>query len=316
MAIEVLRVSANLLRVSRRIRPTHIFVPDFEAVLRNAPALFWQRLRGARVIMRLGNAPSPGRFYEWMWRHLIDPLVDRFVVNSDFTRRELLAVGVSGDKVEMIANMPARRPVGSTSDGPRIAGRVIFVGQIIPEKGLDLLLDAVAILRASGIDATLDVVGSVDGWESPTYAGHRSMIRERAARPDLAGAVNFVGWREDVPALMAQSALHCCPSRPEQRESFGNVVLEAKAAGLPSVVTASGGLPELIAHRDDGWVCTEATPEALAEGIGYFLSSPDERGRAGAAALASVARYSEQRFVCAWNQVFRIVKKDEIDARA
>jgi glycosyltransferase involved in cell wall biosynthesis len=193
---------------------------------------------------------------------------------------------------------------------------VIFVGQIIPEKGLDLLLDAVAILRASGIGATLDVVGSFDGWESPTYAGHRSMIRERAARPDLAGAVNFVGWREDVPALMARSALHCCPSRPEQRESFGNVVLEAKAAGLPSVVTASGGLPELIAHRDDGWVCTEATAEALAEGIGYFLSRPDERGRAAAAALASVARYSEQRFVCAWNKVFRTANKDEIDARA
>ena len=59
-------------------------------------------------------------------------------------------------------------------------GRVIFVGQIIPEKGLDLLLDAVAILRARGVDATLDVVGEMDGWEAPSYRGHRT--RSESAR--------------------------------------------------------------------------------------------------------------------------------------
>ena len=76
---------------------------------------------------------------------------------------------------------------------------MIFVGQIIPDKGLDLLLDAIALLRGRGVDATLDVVGDIDGWEAPEYRGHRAALRDRAARPDLAGAVNFSDYREDVP---------------------------------------------------------------------------------------------------------------------
>ena len=207
MIVEVLRVSGNLLRVARRIRPTHILMPDFETVLRNAPALVWLRAGGARVVLRLGNAPSPGRFYERLWRHGIARLVDRFVVNSDFTRRELIAVGIDrgqdSDDCQHAARgvQTASRPLP-----PRDSGRVIFVGQIIPEKGLDLLLDAVALVRARGLDATLDVVGAIDGWESPTYGGHRAAIRERAARADLAGAVRFLGWREEVPGLLRRAS--------------------------------------------------------------------------------------------------------------
>jgi glycosyltransferase involved in cell wall biosynthesis len=275
MAIEVLNVSRDLLRVSRRINPTHVFVPDYQAVLRNAPALFWLRLRGVRVIARLGNAPAPGRFYRLLWRYMVAPFVDCFVANSDFTRREMLAVGIDGDKVITINNMSARRPVPSHANGSRIAGRVIFVGQIIPEKGLDLLLDAIALLRARGVDATLDVVGDMDGWESPTYRGHRAALRERAQRADVSVAVAFLVWREDVPALMSRASVHCCPSRPEQREAFGNVVLEAKVSGLPSVVMPSGDLAELVAHRRDGWVCGQVDAATLAEGLEFFLTQPE-----------------------------------------
>ena len=109
MLVEVVRVSGNLLRVSWRVRPTHVLVPDFEAVLRNLPALAWLRARGVRVISRLGTAPPPGRFYATLWRRIIDPVVDRFVANSEFTRRELLAHGIAAEKIETIENMAPRR---------------------------------------------------------------------------------------------------------------------------------------------------------------------------------------------------------------
>jgi glycosyltransferase involved in cell wall biosynthesis len=200
--------------------------------------------------------------------------------------------------------MPGRRRRAWNPHAKRIPGRVIFVGQIIPEKGLAPLLDAIAMLRATGVDATLDVVGDMDGWEAPAARGYRAAIRERAGRADLDGAVSFLGWREDVPELMSRASLHCCPSLPEQREAFGNVVLEAKGSGLPSVVTPSGDLPELVAHRVDGWVCEEASAEAVAEGLQYFLRCPQERVRAGTAALASAERYSAERFGAAWHAVF------------
>src|SRR5205814_2213197 len=83
-------------------------------------------------------------------------------------------------------------------------------------------------VRARGVDATLDVVGDMDGWAPIGDVGYRAGLRERAGRHDLSGVVAFLGHREDVPTLMSRASVHCCPSRPEIREAFGLVVLEAK----------------------------------------------------------------------------------------
>ena len=132
--------------------------------------------------------------------------------------------------------------------------------------------------------------------------GTRCAAAPRCA--DLAGAVTFLGWREDVPALMARASLHCIPSRPEQREAFGNVVLEAKLSGLPSIVGPSGELPDLVVHRETGWVCHEATAEDLAQGIAFFLDNAERLQSSGRAALASAAAYSPERFSESWSRVF------------
>jgi glycosyltransferase involved in cell wall biosynthesis len=314
MAIEVVRVSVDLLRVAHRVAPTHVFLPDYQAVLRNVVALIYLRLRGVRMIARLGNAPAAGRFYRLLWRYAVDPFVDCFVCNSEFTRREVLALEIDPAKVVTIPNMPTRRATPWNATAQQVPGRIVYVGQIIPEKGLDVLLDAVALLRQRGIDATLDVVGEMDGWESPAYRGHRASLRARSTRADLDGVVTFLGWREDVPALMSRASVHCCPSRLEQREAFGNVVLEAKMSGLPSVVTMSGDLPELVVHRETGWVCPEITAEGLAEGLEFFLTRPADLARAGRAALASADNFSEARFAAAWSAIFDLHPAEAIHA--
>lgn len=306
MLTEMVRVSLDLLRVAQRIRPTHVLLPDFYAALRNFPALLLLRARGVRVIARLGTAPPPGAFYRHLWRRVIDPVVDLFVANSNFTRRELLAHGIDVDKVETIENMAPRRTAAAPA-GAKVPRRVIFVGQIIPAKGLDLLLEAIARLRGRGLDATLDVVGDIDGWEPPESQGHHASLRTRAGQPDLAGAVNFLGFSEEVPTLLRRASLHCCPSRLDHREGFGLVVLEAKLAGIPSVVTPSGNLPEMIEHARDGWVCQRVDADAIAEGLEYFLTRPEHLTAAGRAAAESARRYNDQRFASAWTRVFTAV---------
>jgi glycosyltransferase involved in cell wall biosynthesis len=104
--------------------------------------------------------------------------------------------------------------------------------------------------------------------------------------------------------LMAAASVHCCPSRAEQREGFGVVVLEAKRAGIPSVVTPSGALPSLIRHGVDGWVCPRFSAADIADGLEYFLSDPDRLRAAGAAAHASADQFSHERFVDGWSAVF------------
>ena len=314
MAWEILRVSGHLLSESRRIRATHVFIPDFLTAIRNAPALLWLRSRGTTVIAKLGNAPDQSSFYRWLWRWVVNPLIDVFVCNSEFTRGELLRHGIAVQKAVTIPNaMPPRRQP-TNADAVRIPGRVIYVGQIIPDKGLDLLIDAMAILRSRGIEATLDVVGDMDGWEPASFRGYRARLRERASHPDLQGAVTFLGYREEVPALMARASVHCCPSLPAIREAFGLVVLEAKAAGLPSVVTPSGNLATLVDHRRTGWVCGEASVADLAEGLAFFLLDPSRLTAARAAAIASAGDYSEERFASAWMTMFGCAIEESICA--
>jgi glycosyltransferase involved in cell wall biosynthesis len=305
LAWDIAATSAALWRDARALRATHVLVTDFVVVLRNLPALALLRLGGTHVVMKVGNAPDSSPFYDRLWRWMVAPFVDMFVANSQFTAAALRQVGVAERKVSVIAHAAPRRPPADDPP-PFDARRVVFVGQMIPWKGPDLLLDAVAALVARGIDVTVDLVGDIGGWESPVWAGYQARLRQRAAQPDLAGRVRFLGRREDVPALLASAAVHCVPSQPEQREAFGVVVVEAKEAGVPSVVTPYGGMPELIEHRRDGWVCADGTAASIAEGLEYFLVDAERREEAAAAARRSAGRVSHAAFARAWRGLFSI----------
>jgi glycosyltransferase involved in cell wall biosynthesis len=84
---------------------------------------------------------------------------------------------------------------------------------------------------------------------------------------------------------------------------MANVVLEAKAAALPSVVTTSGALPELVEHQVDGWIA-EDTATGIAAGLRYFLENDARRERAGLAARRSLTRFSRGTFERAWLEEF------------
>jgi len=261
----------------------------------------------------VGNAPDRSPFYNALWRFIVAPQTERMLANSRFTAAALAAVGVPARKISVIPNAAPARPHGGEPEAFD-PGRVIYVGQMIPPKGPHLVLEAVAALAARGVDARIDLVGDIDGWESPAWAGYHARLRARAGEPDLAGRVRFLGRREDVPALLAASAVHCVPSSLEIREAFGVVVVEAKQAGVPSVVTPSGGLPELIEHRRDGWICGDATAASIAEGLEYFLTNAASRDEAAAAARRSAQRVSHAAFARAWLEVFGITPASTVEA--
>jgi len=303
---DVLATSFGLLRDSWRFRPTHILLPEFQAVLRNAPALLMLRAAGCRVLLRLGNPPDTGIFYGRLWRWVINPLVSGYVANSRYTQNELLALGVPARKVQFIYNtLPTRATDEMQMTADHDPRKVIFVGQIIPEKGLDLLLEAVAQLHAQGFNLKLDVVGDMSGWEPPNRVGYHASLRARAEQSDLSGLVNFLGYRDDVIALMSRAGIHCCPSRSE---GFGIVNVEAKRAGIPSVVFPVAALPELIKHREDGWICSDESVAALVEGLRYYLECPERQSRAGENARASLAGFSRELFAERWILIFNQVQ--------
>jgi glycosyltransferase involved in cell wall biosynthesis len=311
---DILATSSGLLRDSWNFRPTHILLPEFMAALRNAPALMILRMVGVKVVMRLGNPPAPSRFYRRLWKWVIDRLVDQFVCNSQYTEKELLAYGVPKRKVSYVYNTVPTRPGLNSNGSVHDWRKIIFVGQLIPEKGVHVLLDAVGLLATKGWDVKLDVVGAMEGWEAPPFAGYRRSLLKRASEPDLAGRINFLGYCDDVHSLLAQAGIHCCPS--QEPEGFGIVVLEAKMASIPSVVTPRGALPELIRHGEDGWICADISALALAEGIEKFLPDPPLTRAAGKAASASLERFGRERFEQQWWEVFaqgQKLEKSKVD---
>jgi glycosyltransferase involved in cell wall biosynthesis len=298
---DIVSSSASVLVASVVRRPQVVFLWSFASALKNWPALLLLRCLRFEIVLRSGNAPALGRRQRWIWKRLVDAVVDVHVANSDFIASEVAATGIRTQKIRVIRNVRPESP----GPGPVAPNepRVIYVGQAIPEKGVLEFLDALLLLRGRGVRFTAVLVGRFHGWEHGAYKGHKEAIKAKvAAFPP--GIVEVLGEREDVTTLMRSASVHCCPSQERQREGLANVVLQAKAAGIPSVVTPSGALPEMVRHRVDGWICRGFGPEELAEGLAYFLVDRETARAAGReAGLWSDPAYLHETVQRQWREL-------------
>ena len=158
--------------------------------------------------------------------------------------------------------------------------RLLFVGNLIPRKGLHILLEA--IRRLPDHACTLTVVGSMQA--DPAYARR---IQRQAAASQLEGRVHFCGtvtgavlanWLRDSHVL-------CVPS---SYEGFGIVYLEGMGFGLPAIATTAGGAGEIITHDQDGFLVPPEDAGVLAERL---ASLHNDRRRLLEMSLAARQRY-------------------------
>ncbi len=294
MAWDILRTSGGLLRDAWRFRATHVFIPDHTAVIRNAPALALLRLFGVDIIFRMANGPERGSFYDTLWGRVLPRFVTTFVPISRFSRTRLTETGVPARKIHLIRNAVSRRLVDDRTDGDvvRLAARrrtILTVGQIAPFKGTHLAADAVLRLVANGYDVQGIVVGALPGWPADLAAYARHLVERTRA----GGRVHFVGARENVHAIMQASYVLAAPIL--QEETFGNVLLEARHAGLPIVTFDLGALGELVEDRQTGLVCPATDLDALIDALRYLLDRPDERARMSVQSLAASVSADEDR---------------------
>jgi glycosyltransferase involved in cell wall biosynthesis len=167
------------------------------------------------------------------------------------------------------------------ADGlPRTGSTLLFVGRLERRKGVDVLLEALKRLRATGHDVYLTIVG--DGPE-------RSVRERQAADALLRTAVTFAGACDEngVAEAMRTADLLIVPSLSE---GLPVVIIEALASGVPVVATAVGGNPELVRDGETGLLVPPADPDKLAAAIVRLLSDPDLRRRMGVAGRRLVCR--------------------------
>jgi glycosyltransferase involved in cell wall biosynthesis len=228
------------------------------------------------------------------------PLAETIIVNSvgirDFAiaeegaRAERIVVIPNGVCVEDYAHPIERAALRAELGQPQHRRLIGSVGRLTHQKGLDLLIAALARIAAQDVDLLLVGVGE-----------EQQRLQAQAAALGLADRVHLVGYRRDVPRLLGALDLYVHPAR---FEGMPNALLEAMAAGCPIVATAVDGNRELIEDGVHGWLVPPEDVEALSRAIDAALAAPTLAAQYGAAAQHRAEHvFSVEAMVDAWEAI-------------
>lgn len=196
---------------------------------------------------------------------------DAVIAVSQHLRQRALSMGADPHRTHIVHN---GIDTATFSPGPRDAARfrlgvsspeplILFVGNLVPVKGLDVLLDALASLTRSGVAYQCACIG-----EGPLKAHLTARVRSL----ELSSRVHLLGGRshDELPDWYRAASLVVLPSRSE---GIPNVLLEAAACSTPIVASQVGGIPEIVPAES---MVPAGDPAALADRIARFL---DPSGR-------------------------------------
>ena len=190
---------------------------------------------------------------------------------------DLLARGYPRGRVRLVENAVDEEPFeecwrGREAAGFPASGRVVFVGRVLEPKGVLELVDAAALLRdLPGFRLVVAGRGAAE-----------EALRARAAGLGITDGIDFVGYVDDVPALLRDADTIALPSHSE---GMPRVLMEAAAAGVAIVGTDIPGIRDLVTHGENGLLVPLRDPAGLAGAIRRVLSDDDLR-----AGLARTAR--------------------------
>lgn len=277
--LSVARTAWRLLRLKRGF--THLHAQSLKAhVYCWLPGL----LSGIPVIWHHHDI-MPHTRANSLWLRVLALGARRIVVPSSAARDALVAAGVADGKIAVVRNgFPVERWRVRTG---RSAGlfRVIFVGEISQRKGADLL-PRISDLLGDGF--LIRVAG--EGLSDPSFAHE---VQRSAQGAVASGRMEFLGRRNDVPALLQEADAILVPSR---EDPLPTVVIEASLSGVPCVGAPVGGMPELVENGVTGFLVDGA--EAMAEKLRHLARHPEERVKMGLAARAlAEERFSIRRVV-------------------
>lgn len=281
--------TVRLARMMHRVRPAVVYVNTMTVPVWISAA----RLARIPVVCHVHEAEESDSGLVLKGLHAPLRLATSLIANSRAAIAAMVAVFPSLERrtrlvYNGIPGTPAEPAVASADpDGPY---QVVAVCRLSPRKAPDVALEAVATLRAAGREVALTVYGTPFAG----YEWYEQQLRDRAARPDLAGAVTFGGYVSPVwDALAAADAVVA----PSLREPFGNAVVEAQFARRPVVAAATLGHLETVIEGETGLLVPPNDVPALAAALARLMDDPAlARHVADVGREQAVRRFSVERY--------------------
>ncbi len=281
-----LNQSRNPIGVLRAAQLFHkhlqIFQPDVvHAHMRTGLLLawFWRHFERYALVGHVHNVHDP--------QSVLMGLADRVIAVSESVGKTIAAWGIPRRKVRVVLNRTlngARQPRLKEIEPATLARpAIVTVCGMNPRKGIEELLTAFDQIAPKFRKAHLYLVG--DGPE-------RGWFELLARRSPNYSRIHFEGYSATPHAYMLSADVFVLAAR---RESFGLVLLEARAAGCAIVATNADGIAEALDHGRSGMLVPPRDPSALAGALGYMLGNDKERMEWRRRAKLGIEEYSIER---------------------
>lgn len=230
---------------------------------------------------------------------------DRSVALSPVMRERIRAHGVPSDRIALIPNGLDPEEIGLTAAPASDPAhwhhqplRLLFVGRLDPVKGIEVMLEALALAVQAGMELQLDLIGS-----GPPH--RMRQLEQRSYQLGIDATVRWLGSqpRHSLAAHYGCSHLVLVPSLDD---SLPTVVLEAMACGRPVLGSAVGGIPYLLGDGECGVLVPASQPRSLAEALGRLDGDRSTLAALGAAALARSQNFTWAANVQALEALLRV----------
>lgn len=279
-------------RMSRILDPlkldvVHVHEPTLPAV--GAAATMMAK---APVVGTFHAAGAASAFYE-RWRPLAERILASITLNIvvSETARQTIIPHFPGE-YRVIPNGIDIARYSVARGGQKVPGRILFIGRPEPRKGLPALLEAFQGLRRRAPEVSLVLAGPTpDELQALTSRGRGAPNRSVEGITALGRVPHDVKIRE-----IAAAQVLCAPSNGG--ESFGMILAEAMAAGLPVVASDIPGYRAVLAEGAAGVLTPPDDPAALENALFGVLRNPELREDLTASGLARAERYSWDRIIC------------------
>lgn len=203
-------------------------------------------------------------------------------------REIALELGVQAQRISVIPSVGVDQRKFQEAKPAILPGqgvKILYVGGLVPVKGLDILLQAVALLAKEKQDFHLVLIG-----KGPEADNLHRMVQTL----ELGEAVSFLGEipHPQIPSYFKGADIFVLPSR---QEGLGIVLIEALAGGLAVAASRTGGIPDIIRDQENGLLVTPENPEELADALRTLIQDENLRQRLAKNGLKVVEYYTYEQ---------------------